>query len=499
MTKAAQANILVADDDRSIRWVLREALVSDGHHVHEATTGVEALTRLEEGDIDVAFLDIRMPQLSGLEVLSEVQQKGCQTPIIVMTAQLTMNNAITAMSSGGYDYLPKPFYLEDVRELLGRALRSREGRVGAPSEIVEDGTAPEGTVEIVGNSPAMQDVFKLVGRAASSNATVLVQGESGTGKELVARVLHGHSGRRAGPFVALNCSAIPGELLESELFGHEKGSFTGAEDRRVGLLESAAGGTLFLDEIGDMALELQSKLLRVLQEREFQRVGGRETIRADVRVVAATNQPLGEQVKKGSFREDLFFRLNVIPVRLPPLRERRSDIPLLARHLISRINADLGTAKQVILPEAEQALLEYSWPGNVRELENTLIRAAVLSPGPQLSVQDLRFPRSIPSAGQGEGSLTEIVRACAQAKLDGQGGGMLNDLYARLLDEFENPLLQAVLARTDGNQSRAAQILGINRNTLRKKLLHHGLASRIRDELRSSVDSVRPFSMGAGA
>ncbi len=473
-----QADILIADDERSIRWVLRETLAADGHRVHEAKTGAEALAQLGTGNIDLALLDIRMPEMNGLDVVTKAQEQGCSATLIVMTAQTTMTNAVEAMKRGAYDYVTKPFDLDVVRMLVQRALENRQLSTQVDDLRGELRKKYEIGVEIVGRSPAMQDIYKLLGRVAKSDATVLIQGESGTGKELIAKAVHYHSPRWKGPFVAINCSAIPRELLESELFGYERGAFTGAAERRAGKFEQAAGGTLFLDEIGDMPLELQSKLLRVLQEREFQRVGGRENLQADMRVVAATNQALAEAVRTGKFREDLFFRLNVVPIDVPPLRERLGDIPELIRYFIEKINRDLGTEKTGIAPDAEAVLVAYPWPGNVRELENALVRAAVVAPERTLMKSDFTLSEARPAPSPCGESLTATVRARTDSQFEALGERDPVDLYANLLEEFERPLLEVTLERTGGNQVRAAQILGINRNTLRKKLLTLGLNAR---------------------
>ncbi|MEW6272575.1 MAG: nitrogen regulation protein NR(I) [Thermodesulfobacteriota bacterium] len=471
------ARILVADDERSIRWVLSEALTAEGHQVTEASTGSEALAILNRGAIDVAFLDIRMPDMNGLDVVSKAREAGCQATLVVMTAQTTMANAVEAMKRGAYDYLTKPFDLDVVRLLVARVLETRQLSTEVNVLKGELRKRYEVGVDIIGRSPAMQNIYKLLGRVAKNDATVLIEGESGTGKELIAKAIHYHSPRWQGPFVALNCSAIPRELLESELFGYERGAFTGAVERRAGKFEQAAGGTLFLDEVADMPLELQAKLLRVLQEREFSRVGGRESLRTDVRIVAATNQELARAVRAGRFREDLYFRLNVVPIHVPPLRERKSDIPELIRFFIAKINRDLGTEMTGIAPAAEAMLMQYSWPGNVRELENSLVRASVLAPGRTLMPSDFALAEA--SAPQTNGdSLAEVVRRRTRNQFEAHGERDPVDVYATLLMEFERPLLEATLERTNGNQVRAAQILGINRNTLRKKLTQLGLSPR---------------------
>ncbi len=477
MPERRPARILVADDERSIRWVLAQALGAEGHEVVEASTGSEALALLGQADVDLAFLDIRMPELSGLDVVTRARESGCPTTLVVMTAQATMANAVEAMKRGAYDYLTKPFDLDVVRLLVERALEARRLSSDVDTLQRELRRRHAAGAELIGRSPAMQAIYKLVGRVAMNDATVLVQGESGTGKELIARAIHLHSPRWQGPFIALNCSAIPRELLESELFGYERGAFTGAIERRAGKFEQAAGGTLFLDEVGDMPLELQAKLLRVLQEHEVTRVGGRETLRTDARIVAATNQDLGRAAKAGRFREDLFFRLNVVPIHVPPLRERVSDIPELIQYFVAKINRELSTEISGVGPAAEELLVQHAWPGNVRELENTLVRAAVMAPGRTLMPADFDL-------GQGTGpapadrSLAEVVRCRAREVFAALAPRDPVDLYSSLLQEFERPLLQTTLERTGGNQVHAAQILGINRNTLRKKLLELGLAAR---------------------
>src|SRR5215813_1803611 len=364
--------ILVADDEESIRWVLERACAQHGHTVVTVPSGSEALQALRGRSFDLALVDIRMPDLSGLDVLSRARQEGIDTLFIVMTAQNTMANAIEATKRGAYDYLTKPFDLEQVAALIARAMELR--RLTRDLERLR-GELQQRHELVIGRTPAMQEVYKVIGRVAPTDATVLIQGETGTGKELVAKAIHYHSAR-PGPFVALNCSAIPNELLESELFGYERGAFTGAVERRIGKFEAAAGGTLFLDEIADMPLALQAKLLRVLQEREFTRVGGRDAIRADVRIIAASNQDVEAAVRGGRFREDLFFRLNVVRIQVPPLRERRGDIPELIEFFVDKVNRDLGTAFVGVSDDAHELLARHGWPGNVRELENAILRAA---------------------------------------------------------------------------------------------------------------------------
>ncbi|MFP6663063.1 MAG: sigma-54 dependent transcriptional regulator [Deltaproteobacteria bacterium] len=475
----AKARILVADDERSIRWVLNESLTAAGHEVIEATNGREALELLRENEIDMAFLDIRMPELSGLDVVTQAREEGLSASLVVMTAQTTMANAVEAMKRGAYDYLTKPFDLDMVGLLVDRAIKARKLKDEVSVLKGELKKRFEIGVDIVGASAPMQAIYKLLGRVAQNDATVLIQGESGTGKELIAKAIHFHSPRWEGPFIAINCSAIPRDLLESELFGFEKGAFTGAVERRAGKFEQANGGTLLLDEIGDMPLELQAKLLRVLQEKEFTRVGGRDLLRSNVRIVGSTNQDLAAAVRERRFREDLFFRLNVVPLEVPPLRARTGDIPDLIRHFLAKINNDLGTDKTGITPSAERLLLAHSWPGNVRELENALIRAAVVSPDSVLAAGDFVLANASTSAsGAGAISFHETIRAEVEEIFDRAGGIDPSELYDDVLARMEKPLLETTMERTSGNQVHAAQILGINRNTLRKKLVYLGLTRK---------------------
>jgi two-component system nitrogen regulation response regulator GlnG len=468
----AAGTILVADDEASIRFVLTTALQEAGHATVQAADGREALQHLQRGGVDLAFVDLRMPDLDGLSVLTRLREANVSTPIIIMTAQNTMANAIEAMKQGAYDYITKPFDVDEVRALAQRALEM--ARLSTDFHRLEREMRGrfELGVAIVGQSPAMQEIYKTVGRIAQTDATVLIQGESGTGKELIAKVIHYHSKGWSGPFLALNCSAIPRELLESELFGHERGAFTGATEQRPGKFELAQGGTLFLDEIGDMPLDLQSKMLRVLQEREVTRIGGREVIKVNCRIIAATNQPLERIVKQGRFREDLYFRLNVVPITVPPLRDRRGDISDLIDFFLNKINTDMGTSITGITPEAREMLMRHHWPGNVRELENTLVRAAVLAAGPALMPRDLALATqdAQPAVAYDDLSLEEVVRVKLADYFRKAGDVDPIDLYNLIIERVERPLIELTLERTKGNQLHAAAILGINRNTLRKKI-----------------------------
>jgi two-component system nitrogen regulation response regulator GlnG len=470
----APGAILVADDEESIRWVLERACAQHGHEVVAVASGNDALARLRDRPFDVALVDIKMPDLSGLDVLSRAREEQIDTLFIIMTAQNTMANAIEATKRGAYDYLTKPFDLDQVAHLVARAMELR--RLTRDLERLR-GELQHRKELVIGRTPAMQDVYKVIGRVAPTDATVLVLGETGTGKELVAKTVHYHSSR-SGPFVALNCSAIPSELLESELFGYERGAFTGAVERRIGKFEMAAGGTLFLDEIADMPLALQAKLLRVLQEREFSRVGGRETIRADVRIIAATNQDLEGAVRAGRFREDLFFRLNVVRVALPPLRDRRGDIPELIDFFLDKINRDLGTAIVGVSDEARDVLVRHSWPGNVRELENALLRAAVLAGGRTIVPEDLALAGQPRQPSGDVLPLEDAVRRRLTELLATDGAAAPSDLHALLIAAVERPLIEVVMERAGGNQVKAAEMLGINRNTLRKKITDLGIEIR---------------------
>ncbi len=475
-TQTAPASVLIADDDPGIRLVLRHRLEADGHRVEEAADSQGALEALTGNRHGVALLDIMMPGAGGLEVLTAARTEASRTLIIVITAASTMNNAVEAMKRGAHDYLTKPFEnLDLVASAVARAA-DIAAQASDFTRLKEDVNRQLVGGEIIGRSPAMQEVYKLIGRLVNNDATVLLRGESGTGKELVARAIHFKSQRWRGPFVAVNCSAIPHGLLESELFGHERGAFTGATERRAGKVEQASGGTLFLDEIGDLPVELQPKLLRVLQEREFSRVGGFETLRMQVRVIAATNQDLEQAVAEKKFREDLYFRLRVIPIDLPPLRERREDIAELTDYFIDKAVREMGANSRYISPEARAKLQNYTWPGNVRELENTVLRAALLAPANTVRADDIELGRGgarLSGSPPGNGaSLTELIARRISEMIESNGEEP-RDLYQKLVEELEKPLIEIALDRAGGNQVHAARILGLNRNTLRKKLTEH--------------------------
>ena len=464
---ARGARVLIADDEASIRFVLREALEEAGHEVVDVDTGDAAWQALGGGDFEVAFLDVRMPGASGIELLERLRASGSDTAVVVITAQNTLENAVESMKRGALDYLVKPFQMADVLATVEKARRTRSLERTARA-LRREGAVRDGPGErLVGRSAAILEVFKTIGRVASREVAVLVTGESGTGKELVARAIHQASPRSAAAFVAVNAAANPRELLESELFGHERGAFTGAIESRPGRFREASGGTLFLDEIGDMPLELQAKLLRVLQSGEVTPVGGRRAEKVDVRIVAATHRDLDALVRADRFREDLLYRLRVVPIHIPPLRERLEDIPVLAEHFAARYASELGTEARWLSDETVEHLCAYEWPGNVRELENAIKRALVLASHEVLTPEDLAFLRAPVAPAVQDSSLEEHVTAEVRALLQGGAGG---DLYRLLVERVERPLLAVALAHTGGNQLRAAALLGINRNTLRKKI-----------------------------
>ncbi len=464
--------ILIVDDDDSIRCVLKKALTKEGYEVAEAKDGPGGLVALRGGGFPLAFMDIRMPGMDGLAVLERMKEAGVDTYVIMMTAQGTMRTAIEAMKLGAFDYITKPFDVDEVTLLAARALDNRA--MAAEVENLKASLRERYEVgAIIGQSPAMRDIFKDVGRVSGTDVTVLITGESGTGKELIARAIHAHSRRVGGPFIVVNSAAIPSELMESELFGHEKGAFTGAASRKIGKFEQAAGGTLFLDEIGDMDLNLQAKLLRALQEKEFERVGGTETIKSDARIIAATHRDLAEAVASGKFREDLFYRLNVVTLHLPPLRERKEDIPALAVHFLEKTAQELGVPQKSMTPKALKRLTDYNWPGNVRELENCIKRAVVLSSSTAILPEDVEVLMRGEKEGERamvdmtlEGMLKDRIH-CFIKKTKKLGK---SDVYASVLALVERPLIVSALAETNYNQVKAAELLGINRNTLRKKI-----------------------------
>ena len=470
--------ILVADDEESMRWVLSKALKKKGFTVDLAADGDEALRLIRSNTYDLAILDIKMPGITGLELLDRIKELKSELLVVIMTAEASMKNAVEAMKRGAYDYITKPFDLDVIDAIVEKVTKAREmtSQVSQLKEELKEHYQPEKS--IIGNSTAMREVYKTIGKVAPSDITVLIQGESGTGKELIARAIHFNSKRIGKPFMALNCAAIPKELLESELFGFEKGAFTGAVERKLGKFEQATGGTIFLDEIGDMPLDLQAKILRVLQEKEIIRTGGNQSINVDVRIVAATNQDLEEKVRLKEFREDLFYRLNVVPIYLAPLRERKEDIPLLIEYFLEKCATELELPRKQCSSDALRNLAGYSWPGNIRELENNVKRAMILSQDLLLTAADFSgigprkgSARGLPEDISLEAMVETKLRSCL-VNLDKMENG---NIYSMVLDQLERPLIRFVLEKTRGNQVKAADILGINRNTLRKKIQELGI------------------------
>ncbi len=465
--------ILVIEDDQSMRWVLEKSLAKEGYRVLSTERGAEGLALAQSGKADLVILDILMPDMGGMEVLREIKQVFPDLPVLVITAQNVMKNAVEAMRHGAFDYLPKPFDVPDLLEYVARGLAHA---AGGALEGEERQGAPEGELEeMVGSSRMMEELYKAIGRVAGTDATVLILGESGSGKELVARAIHRFSNRASRPLVAVNASAIPAELLESVLFGHEKGAFTGAVETRKGKFELAEGGTLFLDEIGDMPLPLQAKLLRVLESREFERVGGQRTLPANVRVVSATHRDLREAVREGLFREDLYFRLNVVTLQVPPLRERKQDIPPLAEHFLRLFARESGLPPKRLAPEALARLASHTWPGNVRELQNTLKRSAVMAGGAVIRAEELSLEEDPKAEARKEMSLEDCLRGHISPIVASWARMEEGDLYDQLLGQLERPLFAEMMRATHGNQLKAARVLGINRNTLRERLRKYNL------------------------
>ncbi len=465
------STILVADDDRAIRMVLNQALIRLGHDVRMTGNAATLWRWVADGEGDLVITDVIMPDENGLDLIPRIKKIRPELRIIVMSAQNTLLTAVKATERGAFEYLPKPF---DLRELVSVVERALTAPHDAPAPYADEEI--EDQLPLIGRSPAMQEIYRVIARLMGTDLTVMIMGESGTGKELVARALHNYGKRRSGPFVAINMAAIPRELIESELFGHEKGAFTGATARGIGRFEQAQGGTLFLDEIGDMPIEAQTRLLRVLQEGEFTAVGGRVPIRADVRIIAATHHELRHLIRQGLFREDLFYRLNVAPIRLPPLRERSADIPALVRHF-----ATLAVREGLPLKRLDDAAMErlrtYRWPGNVRELENLVRRLAALYSQEVIGVGIIEAELGeAPATGDfAEGQSGEGLAAAVERHIKGyfaahKGGLPAAGLYDRVLREVERPLILLTLGATRGNQIKAAHLLGLNRNTLRKKI-----------------------------
>jgi two-component system nitrogen regulation response regulator GlnG len=465
-------SLLVVDDEPAILVAFRRAFRNTGLDVITAETAADGLTLFKERQPDVAVLDVQLPEQSGLALFQRLRTIDARTPVIFITGKTTTDTAIEAMKLGAYDYLFKPLELGPLRQTIDRAV-TLSRLAHTPAIVAEDEAVDDRADAIIGRCPAMLQVYKAIGRVAPQDVTVLITGETGTGKELVARAIYQHSQRAAGPFLAINCAAIPEQLLESELFGHEKGAFTGADRGRIGKFEQCTGGTLFLDEVGDMSALTQSKLLRVLQEQRFERLGGNETIQTDVRLLAATNRDLEALVARGRFRQDLFYRLSVFTIHLPPLRERGDDLALLVQHYVRRFDRELGKNVQGVAPETMDLLRQYGWPGNVRELQSVLKQALLQATGAILAPDFL--PASLAKRGNaGDAVSADDTRPLLQF-IDEQLAAGSEDLYEQALRRLERLLLGRVLQHTNGNQVQAAKILGITRGSLRNKLRELGI------------------------
>ena len=454
-------SIWVVDDDESIRWVLEKGLEESGMDVQTFDSANKVIKRLETENPQLILTDIRMPGPSGIDLLDKVKELRPDIPVIIMTAHSDLESAVESYEHGAWEYLPKPFDIEEAVSMIKRATAS------------EDSDKAEITVtqaEVIGEAPAMQEVFRAIGKLSNSNSTVLLIGESGTGKELVARALFQHSPRKDKPFIALNMGDIPKELLEAELFGHEKGAFTGADERRIGRFEQANGGTLFLDEIGDMQVETQTRLLRVLSNGEFYRVGGREPIKVDVRIITATHQNIEDLVKAGSFREDLFHRLNVIKLSLPKLNERKEDIPALVKHFFQDYSDELKEEKKYLSAEVEEYFMTLSWPGNVRQLENTCRWLTVMSPTREIKLEDLPDDLKVENV-ENLNDWAKVLRSWSENYL-AKGN---NNLLEEAIPEFERTIIKVALKKTMGRKKEAAELLGWGRNTLTRKIKELGI------------------------
>ncbi len=456
------STVWIIDDDRSIRWVLEKALKQANHQITSFEKALGVMEALEHEQPDVLITDIRMPGMDGLTLLDKINKRHPELPVIVMTAHSDLDSAVSAYKGGAFEYLPKPFDVDEATDLVARALLHRQKQ--APSNT----PAPHATPEIIGEAPSMQEVFRAIGRLSNSKMTVMINGESGTGKELVAAALHRHSPRSNKAFIALNTAAIPKDLLESELFGHERGAFTGAQAQRKGRFEQADGGTLFLDEIGDMPAELQTRLLRVLADGEFYRVGGHSPVKVDVRIIAATHQNLESRVKDGRFREDLFHRLNVIRIHIPSLRERREDIVLLAKYFLVKAGSELEVEPKTLNEESERYITHLDWPGNVRQLENTCSWLTVMSPSQIITTDDLppELREEALSADSSHESWENALQHWATQQLQKGVSALLDDATPK----FEKIMIEVALKQTAGHRQEAAKLLGWGRNTLTRKI-----------------------------
>ncbi|MDA2918890.1 sigma-54 dependent transcriptional regulator [Desulfobacterota bacterium AH_259_B03_O07] len=467
--------ILVADDEESIRWVLGKCLEKAGYRVEYAVNGSEALEKSTTENFSLTILDITMPELSGLEVLHEIRLRGMDLPILIITAQNTVKNAIDAMKKGAYDYIAKPFDLDEVRLTVERAIEGHENAKKLNSLKATLHEVNEKQHGIVGKSSSMLKIYKTIGRIADKDLTVLIQGESGTGKELIVRAIHINSPRKEVTLVSVNVNALPKGLLESELFGYEKGAFTGATIRKQGRFEEASGGTLHLDEIGEMPLDLQTKLLRVLEEKKFYRLGSEKPDDIDVRVIASTNKKLEDEVEAGNFRQDLYYRLNAITIEVPPLRERKEDISLLLEYFLEKYSIELGIGEKTITDEAKGIMLDYSWPGNVRELENTIKRILVLSSDMNITSDILIDAAPYLKGLEKQDPFSDLFTSRLKKLINDNKENAYGGVYDLVIRKVEKPLIEEILKISKGNKKKAAEILGINRNTLSKKIEEYGI------------------------
>lgn len=471
--------ILVVDDEESIRWVLGKCLEKEGYAVEFGEDGSQGIEKALSGNFSSIILDITMPDMTGFDVLNEIKSKGIDSPVIIITAQNTVKNAIDAMKKGAYDYIAKPFDLDEVKITVARAIESYEN--SKKLDILLDENSEIDTLQdIVGQSQAMLNIYKMIGRVAERDITVLVNGESGTGKELVARAIHTNSMRRDKKLVAVNIAAIPKELLESELFGYQKGAFTGASISRQGRFEEADGGTLHLDEIGDMPHELQTKLLRILEEKKLYKLGSEKPSPIDVRIVASTNKNLEKEVEDGNFREDLYYRLNAITIKIPPLRNRIEDVIPLTEHFLSKYGKELGVGTRTLSDKAKETITSYTWPGNVRELENIIKRMLVLSSDTVITRETLldAAPHLEGKGRESQESLDSLIKNETNILLDNRDEASTDKVYETIIKKVEKPLIELILEITNGNKKKAALILGINRNTLSKKMEELGFQEK---------------------
>ncbi len=490
MTQAAR--ILVADDEQNLRRVLVALLRRDGHDVVQAASGPEAIDRL--GDVDVVITDLRMPGADGMEVLRTATKNFPQTPVIMITAYGSVGQAVEAIKAGAFDYIEKPFEQDSIRTIIEKAIgQAAANRMAPRASLYQDNPEATGKYGLVGTSAEMHGIFAIIEKVADSPTTVLITGESGTGKELVAKALHEQSSRKGEPFIKINCAAIPKNLMESELFGYEKGAFTGATSSKPGRFELANAGTLFLDEIGEIPVEMQVKLLRAIQESEFERVGGLKTIKVDVRLITATNRDLEQEIKNGNFREDLYYRLNVVPLQIPPLRKRTGDIPLLVKHIIKKFNERLKKNISGLTDEALAALESHSWPGNIRELENVLERTILFTKGERIERADLQLssnpgseppPPLLPRTSTTSGAMPPITdddlddEDGVVGEASGQTSGSLKDIVRAETSRVERELIVKALEETGGNVTQAARLLKISRKSLQMKMKELGLRDK---------------------